>query len=408
MKKNNFDIAIFGNGLTARAMCLIASHCNMSFINIQGKEKKDTRVKDLRSLALSAASINMLKVLGAQLKYQCVEKMIIFEGGVSDGKIKGKVVFDSKDLDDHIAYISEYSSIQKSLDKCIKLDKENSIAENPISITAENNTTKIILSNKESIESSLNIFTERLDPYLQKLFKIKYEVTDYEQTAITTTLEHSKENKGYAYQFFLNNGPLALLPLKKSNTKNFTSLVWTEKTSNISEILSKNGDLEGKLNDMCGKYLGDIKIDVKPVSFVLKKTTCKTALFDRNVLLGDAVRSMHPLAGQAWNQSLRDLAYIADALMESKKLGLDIISCPSLLDFVGKRKIEGEAFVEGISFINTIFKSDLSVAKGFRRNLMKVVHTKGPLKSLISNEMSGGALERPSLLMGEPAGSKIF
>ena len=408
MKKNNFDVAIFGSGLTAKAMCLIAQHCDMSFINIQGKEKAQKSEKDIRSLALSSASINMLKILGIEIETQSVEKMIVFEGGVSDEKIKGKVVFNSKDLQDQIAFISEYTLINESLERSIKLNKENFIKEDPILISNDRNFSSVSFNKTAPINSKLNIFTERLDLNLQELFQVKYEFSDYEQTAITATLEHSKDHKGYAYQFFLKNGPLALLPLKKRKTKNYSSLVWTESTSSSREILSSGKDFEKKLNNMCGKYLGQIKVSSEPISFPLKKVTCKTPLVKRNILVGDAVRSMHPLAGQAWNQSLRDLAYIADALIESRKLGIDIISCPSIQSFEGKRKLEGNAFVEGISFINTIFKSNSSLAKGLRRNLMKIFNEDGPLKSFLANEASGGALERPSLLMNRPAGSKII
>ncbi|MDG1523767.1 MAG: FAD-dependent monooxygenase [Hyphomicrobiales bacterium] len=408
MNEKNFDVAIFGNGLTAKVMCLVALHCGVNFINIRKKEKKENKPDDIRSLALSSASKNMLKILGVNPISQPVEKMIVFEGGVSNDKIKGNVIFDSKELHEQIAYICEYSVINKSLEDNLSLDSKNSIAEVPISIIDDGNYSKIVFKNKNIIKSKLNIFTEKLDKDLQKITSAEYDLSDYGQTAITTTLEHSKGNKGYAYQFFLKNGPLALLPLKKIKSKNLTSLVWTEKTSNVSEILAANGGLEESLNQMCGLYLGKIKVSVDPVSFPLKKAICKSQLIDRNILIGDAARSMHPLAGQAWNQALRDLAYLADAIVESRKLGLDIISCPSLLTFNRKRKIESNAFVEGISFINTVFRSDSSVAKGFRRNIMKLVNNKNILKKLIANEASGGVLERPSLLMNEAAGSKII
>ena len=408
MNEKNFDVAIFGNGLTAKVMCLVALHCGVNFINIRKKEKKENKPDDIRSLALSSASKNMLKILGVNPISQPVEKMIVFEGGVSNDKIKGNVIFDSKELHEQIAYICEYSVINKSLEDNLSLDSKNSIAEVPISIIDDGNYSKIVFKNKNIIKSKLNIFTEKLDKDLQKITSAEYDLSDYGQTAITTTLEHSKGNKGYAYQFFLKNGPLALLPLKKIKSKNHTSLVWTEKTSNVSEILAANGGLEESLNQMCGLYLGKIKVSVDPVSFPLKKAICKSQLIDRNILIGDAARSMHPLAGQAWNQALRDLAYLADAIVESRKLGLDIISCPSLLTFNRKRKIESNAFVEGISFINTVFRSDSSVAKGFRRNIMKLVNNKNILKKLIANEASGGVLERPSLLMNEAAGSKII
>ncbi|MDG1153194.1 MAG: FAD-dependent monooxygenase [Hyphomicrobiales bacterium] len=408
MNEKNFDVAIFGNGLTAKVMCLVALHCGVNFINIRKKEKKENKPDDIRSLALSSASKNMLKILGVNPISQPVEKMIVFEGGVSNDKIKGNVIFDSKELHEQIAYICEYSVINKSLEDNLSLDSKNSIAEVPISIIDDGNYSKIVFKNKNIIKSKLNIFTEKLDKDLQKITSAEYDLSDYGQTAITTTLEHSKGNKGYAYQFFLKNGPLALLPLKKIKSKNLTSLVWTEKTSNASEILDAKGGLEESLNQMCGLYLGKIKVSVDPVSFPLKKAICKSQLIDRNILIGDAARSMHPLAGQAWNQALRDLAYLADAIVESRKLGLDIISCPSLLTFNRKRKIESNAFVEGISFINTVFRSDSSVAKGFRRNIMKLVNNKNILKKLIANEASGGVLERPSLLMNEAAGSKII
>ena len=408
MNEKNFDVAIFGNGLTAKVMCLVALHCGVNFINIRKKEKKENKPDDIRSLALSSASKNMLKILGVNPISQPVEKMIVFEGGVSNDKIKGNVIFDSKELHEQIAYICEYSVINKSLEDNLSLGSKNSIAEVPISIIDDGNYSKIVFKNKNIIKSRLNIFTEKLDKDLQKITSAEYDLSDYGQTAITTTLEHSKGNKGYAYQFFLKNGPLALLPLKKIKSKNLTSLVWTEKTSNVSEILAANGGLEESLNQMCGLYLGKIKVSVDPVSFPLKKAICKSQLIDRNILIGDAARSMHPLAGQAWNQALRDLAYLADAIVESRKLGLDIISCPSLLTFNRKRKIESNAFVEGISFINTVFRSDSSVAKGFRRNIMKLVNNKNILKKLIANEASGGVLERPSLLMNEAAGSKII
>ena len=161
MKNNNFDVAIFGSGLTAKAMCLIAEHCGMSFVNIQGKQKKEKSEEDIRSLALSSASINMLKILGVEIEAQSVEKMIVFEGGVSDEKIKGKVIFNSEDLDDQIAFISEYGLIKKSLEGRLKLNKENSIKESPKSILAENNFSTITFNKSTSIKSKLNIFTER-------------------------------------------------------------------------------------------------------------------------------------------------------------------------------------------------------------------------------------------------------
>ena len=71
MNEKNFDVAIFGNGLTAKVMCLVALHCGVNFINIRKKEKKENKPDDIRSLALSSALKNILKILGANpISYQ--------------------------------------------------------------------------------------------------------------------------------------------------------------------------------------------------------------------------------------------------------------------------------------------------------------------------------------------------
>ena len=175
MNEKNFDVAIFGNGLTAKVMCLVALHCGVNFINIRKKEKKENKPDDIRSLALSSASKNMLKILGINPISQPVEKMIVFEGGVSNDKIKGSVIFDSKDLHEQIANICEYSVINKSLEDNLSLDSKNSIAEVPISIIDESNYSKIIFKNKSIIKSKLNIFTEKLDTGLQKITNVEYD-----------------------------------------------------------------------------------------------------------------------------------------------------------------------------------------------------------------------------------------
>jgi len=114
------------------------------------------------------------------------------------------------------------------------------------------------------------------------------------------------------------------------------------------------------------------------------------------------------MAGQAWNQSLRDIAYIADAFAESEKLGLDLFQCPSISLFNKKRKIETEALINSIGFLNSIYRSDTSLAKGLRRNIMKLADNYKPLKLFLFNEASGGALERPNLLNGLKPGSNII
>ena len=408
MNKNFCDIVIFGSGLSAKTMALVARNAGLSFNIVTDKNFGNKINNDTRSLALSVASKKMLKVLGANIKAEAVKKMIVIEGGLGDEKIKSRLTFDRELVDEDIAFIAEHSVIEKSLDKALKLEDDEFVREEVVKIQEEKDQTKVTLKNKESFLCRAVIFTEILNSEFQDMYNVKYNFYEYGQAAISATLRHSKNHKGYAFQFFQKNGPLALLPMNNKRGNNYSSLVWTEKTDNIPSLLSSKKSLEESLNNLCSDYLGKISISKGPSSFILKKLTGIKSISKSAIFVGDALRAMHPMAGQAWNQSLRDIAYIADAIAESQKLGLDLFQCPSISLFDKKRKIETEALINSIGFLNSIYHADTSIAKGLRRNIMKLADNYKPLKLFLLNEASGGALTRPNLLNGLKPGSNII
>jgi len=408
MNKNFCDIVIFGSGLSAKTMALVARNAGLSFNIVTDKNFGNKINNDTRSLALSVASKKMLKVLGANIKAEAVKKMIVIEGGLGDEKIKSRLTFDRELVDEDIAFIAEHSVIEKSLDKALKLEDDELIREEVAKIEREKHKTKVTFKNKKSFMCRAVIFTEILNSEFQDMYNVKYNFYEYGQAAISATLRHSKNHKGYAFQFFQKNGPLALLPMNNKRGNNYSSLVWTEKTDNIPSLLSSKKSLEESLNNLCSDYLGKISISKGPSSFILKKLTGIKSISNSAIFVGDALRAMHPMAGQAWNQSLRDIAYIADAIAESQKLGLDLFQCPSISLFDKKRKIETEALINSIGFLNSIYHADTSIAKGLRRNIMKLADNYKPLKLFLLNEASGGALTRPNLLNGLKPGSNII
>ena len=408
MDKNFCDIVIFGSGLSAKTMALVARNAGLSFNIVTDKNFGNKINNDTRSLALSVASKKMLKVLGANIKAEAVKKMIVIEGGLGDEKIKSRLTFDRELVDEDIAFIAEHSVIEKSLDKALKLEDDELVREEVAKIQREKYKTKVTFKNKKSFMCRAVIFTEILNSEFQDMFNVKYNFYEYGQAAISATLRHSKNHKGYAFQFFQKNGPLALLPMNNKRGNNYSSLVWTEKIDNIPSLLSSKKSLEESLNNLCSDYLGKISISKGPSSFILKKLTGIKSISNSAIFVGDALRAMHPMAGQAWNQSLRDIAYIADAIAESQKLGLDLFQCPSISLFDKKRKIETEALINSIGFLNSIYHADTSIAKGLRRNIMKLADNYKPLKLFLLNEASGGALTRPNLLNGLKPGSNII
>ena len=163
MKKNFEDIIIFGSGLSAKTMSLVARNAGLSFKLITDKNNSNVPSDDTRSLALSVASKKMLNTLGVNIKTEAVTKMIVIEGGLGDEKIKSKLSFDRELVDEDIAYIAEHSVIEKSIDRVLKLNENEFIKEKVIKIQKEENLSKIILNNNECLLSKALIFTVIID-----------------------------------------------------------------------------------------------------------------------------------------------------------------------------------------------------------------------------------------------------
>ena len=173
MKKNFEDVVIFGSGLSAKIMSLVARNAGLSFKLITDKNIGSKPSDDTRSLALSVASKKMLKTLGVNIKTEAVTKMIVIEGGLGDEKIKSRLSFDKELVDEDIAYIAEHSVIEKSIDRVLKLDENEIIKEKVTKIQKEGNFSKIILNNNECLSSKAIIFTEVLDRDLQNIYNVK-------------------------------------------------------------------------------------------------------------------------------------------------------------------------------------------------------------------------------------------
>ena len=397
----NVDFIIFGDGITSDVLSLVLKNSGKQFY-VLGDDNIDQSPKSPRSLALSPSSMNLLNFFGINFPVEELKKMKVYESDLSNEKTKSELIFDNEKT---LSFVTKYYDLKKSLSKKTKNDKRKIESKNFKSIELDKNYIKLFLKGGKKICAKNIIFTQKIESSLHSQLNLSYEEKNYNQKAIVATLKHKTPHNGIAYQFYDNGKPLALLPLTKDNSFFRSSLIWSLDNYLADDILS-NDDLREILNIKLGALFKNIKISEGPISFELDKFLLKGKPDIRLIFIGDSVRMMHPMAGQAWNQSLRDISYIADALFESKNLGIDLTSTPSFNVFKRIRKFEGEGMTNSIDFINYIYTLDNSISKGFRRNMMKLINTIKPLNKLFISEAEGGILRRPSLLLGERPGSK--
>jgi 2-polyprenyl-6-methoxyphenol hydroxylase-like FAD-dependent oxidoreductase len=357
---NQQKICIIGDGLTGLTTAAILSKQNVS-IHLYSGEKKKVKNSDSRTTAISESNFQYIKknlnlsknsffwpCKKVNLFYQDKEKMINFLN--FDEKNKNFMyIFQNKDLTKKL-----YTIISKK--KNIKLIKKN--------INTINNENGFIALEKKNLYYDLIILS--IGGLSKLYFKIDNNRSikkNYGEVAIVTNFRHNAKIIN-ASQFFLKEGPLAVLPFKK----NIFSMVWSVNTNyfktnkkNLKNILTQK--LHKLLNNKRIKNVGLIR------SFPIN-LNLKTKYFKKNILiLGDGLHTIHPMAGQGFNLVLRDIKKLSNLMSNTLKLGLLFKDSFLLKNFYNSRKPENNLFGIGISLTNFFFKDNKY--SYFKKNIIK-------------------------------------
>ena len=175
---------------------------------------------------------------------------------------------------------------------------------------------------------------------------------NYKEIALTATVKHNSKISKVS-QFFLKEGPLAILPF----SKNMFSVVWS--VSNIF-FQKYNKSLKKILNEKIKILLYNAEIKkIENIQQFPIRLNLKTKYFKRNVLiLGAGFHAVHPMAGQGFNLVLRDIKKLSELISSALKLGLSLKNSFLLKDFYHSRKPENTILGLGIDLTNIFFKDN--------------------------------------------------
>ena len=218
----------------------------------------------------------------------------------------------------------------------------------------------------------------------------------YGQSAIVATIAHEREHHGRAVQHFLPGGPFAMLPLKAPDgSGTWSSIVWSEQRETAARLIS--GDparFEEALAQRFGAELGRIGVVGKAKLFPLEMRLARRLSAERLVLLGDAARTIHPLAGQGLNLGLKDAAALADCVQGAARLGLDHGAADVLERYQRRRRFDGAAMAAMTDGLNKLFGLPGPGARAVREIGLGLVDRLPPLKRLLIGEAAGTQARR--------------
>jgi 2-octaprenyl-6-methoxyphenol hydroxylase len=256
----------------------------------------------------------------------------------------------------------------------------------------------VTLADGNVIEASLLVAADGARSKLRERAGIATHGWDYDQSGIVVTVGHERDHHGRAEEHFLPAGPFAILPL----TGKRSSLVWTESRTEAARITALGeAEFHDELEKRFGLHLGEIKALDKPRAFPLGYFVARSFIAERLALIGDAAHVIHPIAGQGLNMGLKDVAALAEVVVDAARLGIDPGQADVLDRYQRWRRFDTMAMGLATNSLNFLFSNESNLLRTVRDIGLGLVDRAPPLKSLFIRQAAGLSGEVPRLLKGE-------
>ena len=256
----------------------------------------------------------------------------------------------------------------------------------------------VTLGDGSVIDATLLIAADGARSKLRERAGIVTHGWDYDQSGIVVTVAHERDHRGRAEEHFLPAGPFAILPL----TGKRSSLVWTETRREATRITALAADeFLRELELRFGLHLGEIKVLDQPRAFPLSYFVARSFIGERLALVGDAAHVIHPIAGQGLNMGLKDVAALAEVIVDAARLGADFGAADALERYQRWRRFDTMAMGFATNSLNVLFSNKSTLLRSVRDIGLGIVDRLPPLKEVFIRQAAGLTGEVPRLLKGE-------
>lgn len=409
-ENKRFDVLIAGGSFVGLTQAIALAQCargalRVAVVDRTPVEAARARASDGRASALSAASIHLFRSLGvwarveshaqpitgiditdSELGSVVRPQLLHFDGGLPGGEPAAFM------LENHI--LREALIDRAGESEGLTFLAPESVQNYQVSSTG----VTARLEHAGAVDAALLVAADGRGSAIRKAAGIKTIGWSYPQAGIVATLALEKPHGGRAIQHFLPSGPFAMLPLPD----NRVSLVWTEQRARARELVAlENADFLAEAKKRIGGRFGDLSLAGPRAVFPLDMHLARRFVADRVALVGDAAHGVHPLAGQGLNIGLRDVAALAEAVVDAARLGLDPGSAPVLERYQRWRRFDSAFSALAMDQINSLFSNHSAPLRAIRSLGLGLVDRAPALKRFFVREAAGLTGAVPKLLRGE-------
>ncbi len=392
----HYDVLIVGGGLTGNSLALALRDSGLKVAIVEANTRQQLLAAPTgdRALALAAGTVAKLENLGL---WQGVSDSAtaIKQIHISDQGHFGKVRLSAeKEKVDALGYVIEARTIEAHLAEQVDQSGiEQLCPARVVAITTGQDHVNVSLKlHKESIiaTAKLVVGADGGNSSVRNLLEIPQQRTDYEQTALVTTVKSSLPNQNVAYERFTSSGPLALLPVDKTHS----AVVWTRTNADADALMEgSEADFLAQLQDCFGYKLGELSLTAPRRAFPLSLIRAEQMLAERTVIIGNAAHQLHPVAGQGFNLGLRDVVDLAEMLINRQQQALDIGSADFLHSFAKIRLQDQNRTISFTDNVVRIFSNDwlaLAAARNLGLSLLDHIPAAKSLLARYAMGLAGG------------------
>ena len=395
------DVLIVGGGLNGPALALALAQGGLSSIVIDARPPKARAEAgfDGRSYALSLASQRLLQAVGVWkgLTAQPILKVVASDGRAFDGASPFALRFDGAELEegpagymveDRHLYAAFLAALQHPLITHLPAETVTAQGEGWVDLASGRRLTGAVVAGCDGRASGV---AQRAG--------IKRQGWSYHQTALVAAIAHEAPHNGVAHQFFMGGGPLAILPLAGGHV---SSIVWSERETEAARIAALDDEgFMAALHPRFGDFLGKISLAGARFTYPLTLTLAEHWVQPRLALVGDAAHGVHPIAGQGLNLGLRDVAALAEVLVEARRRGEDIGALDVLERYEHWRRFDTTALALGMDGVNRLFSNENGALRLVRDLGMGLINALPGVKRGFLRQAAGLSGPLPKLMAGQ-------
>jgi 2-octaprenyl-6-methoxyphenol hydroxylase len=391
--KDNVDVLIVGGGLTGSTLALALQHSGLNTLLVEKKSSfKYTQPDfDTRSLALSAASVRVLQMLEVWPHLQSAVTPIDTIH-VSEQGHWGKMRL-NRTPDEALGFVVEMPQLMRAIYQ--RLDVQHLISSAQLkAVNAIDGTAHVqYLDKTVEIKASLIVAADGTDSEVRALCGLQPLCKDYAQHAIVANIGLSRPHQQQAYERFTRFGPLALLPL----TGLRAGLVWALPPNDARALhhLPETIFLQ-KLQHAFGYSRGRFMRIGQRMVYPLRQVLMPEQVRGRVVFIGNAAHTLHPVAGQGFNLGLRDVAMLAQCILQEG------VTSEMLKHYETARSHDQHAISQLTDGLITLFTNQLPGMAIARSSGMMALDLMPGFKHLLTRYTRGFAGTIPDLVCGIP------